>query len=658
MPRAAAMPPPQPLLIDAAGHTCVAWWHAPASGADASAAPALPRGWLASGALPLAAVLASSWGEEDLCGYDGLRALAIALAEAGIGTLRFEWPDTGDSSAATGSTSLADALAAFDAAATQALALSGCARLAFVGLRLGALLAAHAAVARDDVDALVALRPVASGLAFVREQPAPDVARAAAPAAPPGAVFDAAELPVPLGGFAQPVRQVEALSALRWPSQPSAALRDALLLRSSGAPGRVASDALGRLGVRVREWAHDDLSCAPAAARQPVLAPVALAEIVRWLSERAGDGAVTATTAHRVAPSPTATADAQLEAATGAVLALSAAGERRWMPLRAEGVAIRERVVRIGDPRDREPPLLAGVVSERDAPAAAAGARRGILLLSAGPGRRVGPHRLWVPWARRRAAHGDVVLRLDLPGVGDSARHARPDPGRPDAFDDRGVEAVARAVAWLRLEHGVGDCTVMGVGSGAWQAWHAALAGADVQQVVAINPPILPGVPGMSMAPAEDAPGRTDDVPGLASPPSAFGAVARALAARARHALRLCARGIARGLRRPPVDDLAAELARVSARGVALDFVFSAGDSGLARLRQEAGRRARRLASDGRLTVGVVAHADPTFAATAGRDALYAGLDALLLPAQAAAPSPAAPGAPTAGRPVASTEIA
>jgi hypothetical protein len=36
---------------------------------------------------------------------------------------------------------------------------SGCERLAFVGLRLGALLAAHAAVARTDVGAFVALLP-------------------------------------------------------------------------------------------------------------------------------------------------------------------------------------------------------------------------------------------------------------------------------------------------------------------------------------------------------------------------------------------------------------------------------------------------------------------------------------------------------------------
>jgi dienelactone hydrolase len=629
MPRSAATPMPQSLLIDAAGHTCVAWWHAPAPGADASVAPALPRGWLPGGALPLAVVLASSWGEEDVAGYDGQRALAVALAESGLGTLRFEWPDTGDSSAPTGTTTIAEALAAFDAAASRALALSGCGRLAFVGLRLGALLAAHAAVARDDVDALVALLPVASGRAFVREQRTPG-AGPAAPLLVPGAAFDAAELRVPLGGFTQSVRHLEALSALKWPADATSSVREALLLWPVSSPGRAPSDALARLGLRVREWAHDSLSGALAATHQARLAPVAIAEIVRWLQERAGD----------VVATPGA-ADAPLEAATGAVLALSAAGERAWMPLREGGVAVRERLVRIGDPRDREPPLLAAVLGERDAPVAAGAARparRGIVLLSSGRERRIGPHRLWVPWARRRAAQGDVVLRLDLPGIGDSVRHAQADAGRPDHYDTRGTGDIARAVAWLRREHGVGECAVMGVCSGAWQAWRAALAGVDVQQLVAINPRIFHWVPGVSLDPTADALGQ-----GGAAAHVAFGAVPGALAARARDALRLRAREIARVLRWPLENDLAAELAQVVARGVALDFVFSSRDPGLALMREEGGRRGARLARDGRMKVSVVEHADSTFAGMAGRIALYASLDSLLLPAPATTASPTAP---------------
>ena len=661
MPRSAATPAPQPLLIDAAGHTCVAWWHAPAPAVDASAAPALPRGWLPAGALSMAVVLASSWGEEDMSGYDGQRALAVALAEGGLGTLRFEWPDTGDSSAATGSTSTADALAAFDAAATQALALSGCDRLAFVGLRLGALLAAHAAAARSDVDALVALLPVASGRAFVREQrllgagiPAPVHAPA------PGRAFDPAELPMLLGGFAQPVRRLEALSALKWPADVESPVREALLLWPPASAIRSVAAALAQSGMGVREWAHEDLANALAVAHQARLAPAAIAEIVRWLQERAGDAAPereAAAIEDVDLADDDAVATARLEAATGAVLALAAAGARTWMRLRANGVAVRERVVRIGDVRDREPPMLAGVLSERD-PGGPLGAsrpgRRGVVLLSSGRERRIGPHRLWVPWARERAAQGEVVLRLDIAGIGDSLRHASADPQqRPQQYDARCVDDIARAVAWLRREHGVGEVTVMGLCSGAYHAWQAALAGADLQQVVAINPLLFHWTPGMSLDPTANAFGQIgiagDAARSLRDPArwwklatgrAQWRVIGQALAARARRVLRLRARGLARSLGWPLDNDLAAELAHASARGVSLNFVFSSREPGLTLLREEAGRRGMRLARDSRVKVCVIAHADHTFAGTAGRAALYARLDMLVQSAPSMPSSP------------------
>ena len=568
------------MLIEAAGHTCLAWWHAPAASASA--------------ALPLAVVLASSWGEEDMAAYDAQRALAIALADGGLGTLRFEWPDTGDSSAATGSTTIADALAAFDAAAARALALSGHERLAFVGLRLGALLAAHAAAARLDVDALVALLPVAGGRAFVREQA---VIGAGLVSPLPGALVDPAELPVSLGGFALPVRRLEALCALRWPTAATTSVLEALLVRPPHAAGRAASDALARMGMRVREWVHTDPSDAPA-----------IVEIVRWLRERAADATVmrgvpaiedfgVADPANGRANA--ALAKARLDAATAAVLALARADAPVWMRLRERGVALREGVVRIADPGE---PALVGVLSERDSNAEDATPREAIVLLSSGRERRVGPHRLWVPWARHRAALGDVVLRLDVAGVGDSA------PRPHDHVDDaRNAGDVARAVAWLRREKGVAACTVVGIGAGATRAWRAALEGLAADRIVAIDPT------------------RLRRQPRRATPPSA----------RATRALRLCARGAAR-LLRPSGDELAIELARSAARGVSLNLVLSQGGAGIA-----AARRGLRLLRDGQVTIRRIAPAHPDFAGVADKDRLYACLDALLSPARPGVVAPA-----------------
>jgi hypothetical protein len=600
-PRRALAPAPRPLWIAAAGHTCLAWWHAPAG----------PAG---GGALPLAVVLASSWGAEDVAAYAGLRALASALAEAGLGTLRFEWPDTGDSSAPTGTTSVADALAAFGAAAAQALALSGHARLAFVGAGLGALLAAHAAVARADVDALVALAPAAGGRAFVREQGAQDVRLPArAPAGAAHALFDAAELPVSLGGFAMPVRCIEALARLKWPSAATTSVLEALVLRSPASGARTAAEAFARMGVRVRERA---------------LEGPADAAIVRWLRERALDATVL-----RGVPSienfgsadpangavHAALASARLESATAAVLALAAAEPPAWMRLRAGAVALRERVVLL---QDGTAGALAGVLGERDADAAAGGRppRRAIVLLSSGDDRRIGPRRAWVAWARHRAALGDVTLRLDLGGSGDSGASsaARACAGSGDA---RAVDDVARAVAWLRRELGVRDCTVVGAGPGAAHAWRVALAGVDVQRVVAIDPTDLCGR-------GADRPARAADG-----------------ATRARRLLGRCSRGAGRLLQGRRRGEFAAAAARAGARGVALSLVCDSRERGLALVRRELGRRGLALVRERQVAVSQLAVADPAFAGLAGRDELCRRLDALVAPAV-----PAATASPRHGR--------
>ncbi len=561
-------PPAQALLIEAAGHTCLAWWHAPAPGA--------------SPALPLAVVLAGSWGGEDIADYDAQRALAAALADGGLGALRFEWPDTGDSSAPTGTTSIADALAAFDAAATRALALSGHERLAFVGRRLGALLAAHAAAARQDVDALVALMPVAGGRAFVRDQRVLGTARASLR---PGALFDPAHLPVSLAGFALPVRQLEALCALRWPSAATTSVLEALLVRPAQAAGRTASDALARMGMHVCEQAHADPSGAQATA-----------EIVRWLRERAIDGTVLrgvpAIDGFGVADPANARTNAaldkaRLDAATATVVALSRAEAPVWMRLRDHGVTLRERVVCLDEPGE---PALVGVLGERERVEADAPPREAVLLLSSGRERRIGPHRLWVPWARHRAALGDVVLRLDVAGAGDSAPRVQ-GGGDGDARDCRDV---ARAVAWLKRERGVSVCTVVGIGAGATRAWRAALEGVAAQRIVAIDPTRLRRL--------------------VPSP---------ARASRTLRALRACAR-----LLRPLEDDLATELARSAARGVSLHLVLSQ------RAAEMAGRRSLRLLRDGHVRIWHVASVHPDFAGMADKAALYARLDALLAPAR------------------------
>jgi pimeloyl-ACP methyl ester carboxylesterase len=111
-----------------------------------------------------AAVLCNPWGSEYVYAHRSLRQLAIKLAACGYHTLRFDFFGTGDSG---GDMSEAD-LAGWEADAVSAIEgikdIAGTARVAVIGLRLGAnIAAAVAARFADQIDALVMWDPIVSG---------------------------------------------------------------------------------------------------------------------------------------------------------------------------------------------------------------------------------------------------------------------------------------------------------------------------------------------------------------------------------------------------------------------------------------------------------------------------------------------------------------
>ena len=71
------------------------------------------------------------------------------------------------------------------------------------------------------------------------------------------------------------------------------------------------------------------------------------------------------------------------------------------------------------------------------------------------------------------------MLRLDLPGLGDSA--VQPGETEGEVYAIETGRAVGAAVAMLRARFGAVDCQLTGICSGAYHAYRAALAGADVQ---------------------------------------------------------------------------------------------------------------------------------------------------------------------------------
>jgi pimeloyl-ACP methyl ester carboxylesterase len=196
-------------------------------------------------------VVCNPFGREYLYSHRALRHLAQRLSEHGLHVLRFDYSSTGDSDgaceAADAQQWTRDTVLAMEELEERA----GLDRVSLVGLRLGALIALHAASGRKDVDALALWEPVSSGRAYLDELEDAHQKLAAsrelplAEAAPHGSTESAGfEIARPLQESLQALD--EARKALRKPA------RRALILRQAEASDTLAAD-LRHLGVKTEE---------------------------------------------------------------------------------------------------------------------------------------------------------------------------------------------------------------------------------------------------------------------------------------------------------------------------------------------------------------------------------------------------------------------
>jgi pimeloyl-ACP methyl ester carboxylesterase len=128
---------------------------------------------------------------------------------------------------------------------------------------------------------------------------------------------------------------------------------------------------------------------------------------------------------------------------------------------------------------------LVGIVTEIVPPKAAA--RTGIVILNTGIIHRVGHHRMYVTMSRRLAATGNIVLRFDFSGVGDSDSSSSGLPPLPSNLAD-----ITEALDWLTSMRSLTRVILVGLCSG---ADHAILYGCNDTRVVGlvlIDPSIPP----------------------------------------------------------------------------------------------------------------------------------------------------------------------
>jgi alpha-beta hydrolase superfamily lysophospholipase len=384
--------------------------------------------------------------------------LAEDLAAAGFPVLRFDFGGTGDSSGSERDPGRAEAwLEDVKLAADELRARSGTAEIALVGLRLGATVAA-AAAARAGVHTLVVWNPYPSGEAFVREST--KLHRMQTLLDPQG--FAA----VPRGwtsggeealGFLLTDDTIAGLKKIDLFALPEKPAERIFIVGTSNVPSE------DRLLAKFRELgaeaeyhhlpAHKFLVQSPHRAELPAQA---LADVVAWLSARYPVGGASAL------PRPSPAAPPQRAPSTAS--------------------APFEEPVVFGD----EHPLFGVLVHPPDDAKAAAAKRPAVLMTNAGCVSRIGPHRFYVPMARRWAALGFWVFRMDLSGIGDS-------PAVPGAVENlpypaSGVGDIASAMNALEEKTGTNRFIVLGHCSGGDFAFQLGLTDRRIAGAWMLNP--------------------------------------------------------------------------------------------------------------------------------------------------------------------------
>jgi len=569
-------------------------------------------GWLhspeRSQAIGLGMVICNPFGFEEVCAHRSLGQLARVAAESGVATLRFDYAGCGNSS---GSEMDPDTLTRWVASIHQAVDTlkqrSGVQQVVLLGLRLGASLAALAAAERSDVCGIVSIAPVVQGRLYLRELRI--LAETAA-----GSASRPVEKQCGLesGGFLLTQEATDAIGALDLRKMTVKPALNVLLVERDDLPVQPQwAQALDVMGADVRsvQWpGYRAMMVDPQSSVVP-------SEMIAGIAMELGQWAARLENAPQVrSPVPE----------SGHMMSSDAYVAHLF----------RERAVQI----DVVDGLLAGILT---IPVNGALPARGVLLINSGSVHSVGPNRLWVRLARSWASRGVAVLRLDLTGIGDSPVRA----GHPEnvVYSKAAGNDIAAAVRFMHEQLGVKDCQLLGLCSGAFHGFKAAVKGEPLVSTVLINPltffwelgtPLDDGIKDYEVVAQTSTYGRKifslepwrKLLSGQLDLRYLLAFAGRKLGA----LLRPHMEAMAHLLGIPLKEDLAREL-RLASRSGVQHFVFASGEPGIELLRTQGKRSLSQLLSLGRVTIDLVPDADHTFTRLEARDRLVEVLDRLVV---------------------------
>ncbi|MBO0768521.1 MAG: hypothetical protein J2O48_07530 [Solirubrobacterales bacterium] len=425
----------------------------------------------ADGATPrVAALFIGPFGWDELQSHRARRHWALELSRNGMAAARIDLPGTGDSGGSPRDSGIFERWYTAVIDVTRWLRqVSGAERVALIGIGLGGLIAAKALSAGAEADDLILWGVRARGRGMARELAA--YAGVVGAQHEPDYRDSAPEGGIDVGGFlitAETRAAIAAcdLSALQFPALAGG--RALLLGRDGMAVDTALQTALEAAGFEVTTAAGGDYKDMMVDGLETeVLRPKAtIARTLQWLAD-APAGALE----H---PQQASSPDNGQSLSSTAQITIGGAGtpvRETLVPLRPGGAGID------------------AIVSE---PAQGPRAPVGVIILTSGTLRKIGPYRMSVDLARRWAAAGVPVVRLDREQVGDGEG---PDDhglqeGAQKAYDlvnTQRVNEVVNVVSELR-SRGVSDSFVMfGHCSGAYLAFHAGLTAPEVVAAFGVN---------------------------------------------------------------------------------------------------------------------------------------------------------------------------
>jgi pimeloyl-ACP methyl ester carboxylesterase len=400
------------------------------------------------------------FGYENICSHRALRVLADHLARAGIASLRFDFPGTGDSD---GVHDVEAWIAAVGDAVATARRETGCTRIALIGVGFGGTIALAALDRGLEVEQLVMWGSPAKGRSWLREQRAFHKV-----AVPEGSLRDPRYSPAPptpegieeLSGFPMSTELANAISALdlgKAAAWDAARRRPATLVITRHATGddKTLAGAMSMRGITPALEPRDGFGNMFA---EPHLstAPLPIVELLRdWLGKDAP-----------------ARARYPRQEAPGGLPAGAA------VRIGKDGLV--EEVARYQKGADG---LLFSIetrpVGQRPDPT-------WLVFLTGRAVRHVGPNRIWVRYARELAKQGYATLRLDGRSVGDSdgdGNGLMPNEEyyQEHIYDD--IEDVMR----LATAQGARQFFMSGICSGATACYQVAWRRQDVRGIVLLN---------------------------------------------------------------------------------------------------------------------------------------------------------------------------